>query len=147
MLISRFFLKLGANHEPAAHRQCARDAKTFKPTDGKTRLSTSALAINANLHFSDASEWRCPDCIDNALEPSTPRAASRRRSSATKFTRDLLPQTRGGSRPGSHNVFNNLILDDDPLDGSRSLRKRKASSEQQEDEPKKRSRKNSVLAR
>ena len=33
------------------------------------------------------------------------------------------------------------------MDGSRSLRKRKASSEQQEDEPKKRSRKNSVLAR
>lgn len=58
-----------------------------------------------------------------------------------------MPQTRGGSRPGSHNVFNNLILDDDPLDGSRSLRKRKASSEQQEDEPIKRSRKNSVLAR
>ena len=58
-----------------------------------------------------------------------------------------MPQTRGGSRPGSHNVFNNLILDDDPLDGSRSLRKRKASSEQQDDEPKKRSRKNSVLAR
>ena len=58
-----------------------------------------------------------------------------------------MPQTRGGSRPGSHNIFNNLILDDDPLDGSRSLRKRKASSEQQEDEPKKRSRKNSVLAR
>ena len=58
-----------------------------------------------------------------------------------------MPQTRGGSRPGSHNVFHRLILDDDPLDGSRSLRKRKASSEQQEDEPKKRSRKNSVLAR
>lgn len=111
-----------------SHRQCARDAKSFKSTD-------------------DASDWRCPDCIDNALEPSTPGAVSRRRSSATKFTRDLLPQTRGGSRPGSHNVFNNLILDDDPLDGSRSLRKRKASSEQQDDEPKKRSRKNSVLAR
>lgn len=111
-----------------AHRQCARDAKSFKSAD-------------------DPSDWRCPECIDNALEPSTPGAVSQRRSSATKFTRDLLPQTRGGSRPGSHNVFNNLILDDDPLDGSRSLRKRKASSEQQEDEPKKRSRKNSVLAR
>ena len=36
-------------------------------------------------------------------------------------------------------------MDDDPLDGSRSLRKRKASSEQQE-EPRKRSRKPSVLA-
>lgn len=147
MLISRLFLKVQANHEPAAHRQCARDAKSFKSTDGKTRLAKFTFAINGNLHLPDPSDWRCPECIDNALEPSTPGAVSQRRSSATKFTRDLLPQTRGGSRPGSHNVFNNLILDDDPLDGSRSLRKRKASSEQQEDEPKKRSRKNSVLAR
>ena len=84
--------------------------------------------------------------MDNDLEPSTPvEAPTRRRSSATKFTRDLLPAARGGSRPGSHSVFNNLILDDDPLDGSRSLRKRKASSEQQE-EPKKRPRHQSVLA-
>ena len=84
--------------------------------------------------------------MDNNLEPSTPvESAKRRRSSATKFTRDLLPAPRGGSRPGSHSVFNNLILDDDPLDGSRSLRKRKASSEQQE-EPKKRPRHQSVLA-
>jgi len=84
--------------------------------------------------------------VDNDLEPSTPvEAPTRRRSSATKFTRDLLPAARGGSRPGSHSVFNNLILDDDPLDGSRSLRKRKASSEQQE-EPKKRPRHQSVLA-
>ncbi|KAM0794751.1 hypothetical protein BDR22DRAFT_676044 [Usnea florida] len=128
MLISRLFLKVRANHEPAAHRQCARDAKSFKSSE-------------------DPSDWRCPECTDNALEPSTPGAVSRRTSSATKFTRDLLPQTRGGSRPGSHNVFNNLILQDDPLDGSRSLRKRKASSEQQDEEPKKRSRKNSVLAR
>lgn len=35
LLISRFFLKFGANHEPAAHRQCARDAKSFKSSDGK----------------------------------------------------------------------------------------------------------------
>ena len=147
LLISRLFLKLQANHEPAAHWQCARDAKSFKSTDGKTRPVAFHFAINDNSHFPDPSKWICPGCIHNGLEPSTPGAVSRRRSSATKFTRDLLPQTRGGSRPGSHNVFNNLILDDDPLDGSRSLRKRKASSEQQEDEPKKRSRKNSVLAR
>ena len=30
---------------------------------------------------------------------------------------------------GSHSVFNTLILDDDPMDGSRSLRKRKTSNE------------------
>lgn len=148
LLISRLFLKLRANHDPAAHRQCARGAKSFKSSDGKTRLVIHTLCKSISTYnYPDPSEWRCPECIDNALEPSTPGAVSRRRSSATKFTRDLLPQTRGGSRPGSHNVFNNLILDDDPLDGSRSLRKRKASSEQQEDEPKKRSRKNSVLAR
>ena len=84
--------------------------------------------------------------MDNDLEPSAQvEVSNRRRSSATKFTRDLLPAPRGGSRPGSHSVFNNLILDDDPLDGSRSLRKRKASSEQQE-EPKKRPRHQSVFA-
>lgn len=85
--------------------------------------------------------------MQNELEPSSPveQAPTRRRSSATKFTRDLLPAPRGGSRPGSHSVFNHLILDDDPLDGSRSLRKRKASSEAQE-EPKKRQRHQSVLA-
>ena len=38
LLISRFFLKLGANHEPAAHRQCARDEKSFKSTDGKAEI-------------------------------------------------------------------------------------------------------------
>ena len=47
------------------------------------------------------------------------------------------------SRPGSHSVFNTLILDDDPLDGSRSLRKRKASSEQR-DVPQKRPRKSTI---
>lgn len=81
--------------------------------------------------------------MENALEPeNTEETVSRRRSSATKFTRDLLPAQRGVSRPGSHSVFNTLILDDDPLDGSRSLRKRKASSDQEETNagPKKRRR-------
>lgn len=49
-----------------------------------------------------------------------------------KIARDLLPQARGGIKPDSHSVFNKLILDDDPLDGSRSLRKRKTSSEEEE---------------
>lgn len=71
--------------------------------------------------------------MHNALEPENQEeTTSRRRSSTSKLTRDLLPAQRGVSRPGSHSVFNNLILDDDPLDGSRSLRKRKASSERSE---------------
>lgn len=78
----------------------------------------------------DAEQWRCPNCVENALEPDTPEESiARRRSSAPKLARDLLPAQRGAPRPGSHSVFNNLILDDDPMDGSRSLRKRKASSE------------------
>ena len=91
--------------------------------------------------------------MDNELEPDTPdkepaspaQSTNRRRSSTSKFARDLLPAHRGLVKPGSHSVFNTLILDDDPLDGSRSLRKRKSSSEQRE-EPKKRPRTSSVLA-
>jgi histone acetyltransferase SAS3 len=59
---------------------------------------------------------------------------SQRRSSVPKLARDLLPAARGGIKPNSHSVFNNLILDDDPMDGSRSLRKRKNSSTEA-DEP------------
>jgi histone acetyltransferase SAS3 len=53
--------------------------------------------------------------------------SSRRRPSAPKLTKELLPGHRGASKPDSHSVFNKLILDEDPMDGSRSLRKRKAS--------------------
>ncbi|KAI9872533.1 MAG: hypothetical protein M1830_001511 [Pleopsidium flavum] len=109
-----------------SHRQCARDAKSLKQDE-------------------DAEQWRCPGCVENALEPDSPEESiSRRRSSAPKLARDLLPAQRGAPRPGSHSVFNNLILDDDPMDGSRSLRKRKASSEVVEEPiitPKKRRRK------
>ncbi|KAI9825454.1 MAG: hypothetical protein M1832_001184 [Thelocarpon impressellum] len=76
----------------------------------------------------DAESWRCPTCIDNALEPdATEEDTLRRRTSAPKITRDLLPAQRGTSRPDSHSVFNQLIVNEDPLDGSRMLRKRKAS--------------------
>ena len=102
-------------NEALAHHQCAKDEKS---------LSTDEAP----------DQWRCPNCVDNALEPDHSESAiSRRRSSASKFTRDLLPAQRGALRPGSHSVFNNLILDDDPLDGSRSLRKRKTSSDEIDD--------------
>ena len=45
-----------------------------------------------------------------------------------KVARDLLPSHRGAD-PGGHSIFNDLILPDDPIDGSRSLRKRKSSHE------------------
>jgi len=49
------------------------------------------------------------------------------------MARDLLPAARTGIKPGSHSVFNNLILDDDPMDGSRALRKRKSFSDESEE--------------
>ena len=94
-----------------AHPQCARDKQS--------------LGVDEDHH-----KWRCPDCVGNALEAdNSEEAVRRRRSSTSKLTRDLLPASRGNAKPNSHSVFNTLILDDDPLDGSRSLRKRKASSD------------------
>ncbi|KAL8933407.1 MAG: hypothetical protein Q9216_006380, partial [Gyalolechia sp. 2 TL-2023] len=95
-----------------SHRQCARDANSLSSDD-------------------DTAKWRCPTCVENALEPDNGEnelQALQRRTSTSKLTRDLLPVQRGTSRAGSHSVFNTLILEDDPLDGSRSLRKRKTSS-------------------
>ncbi|KAI4188089.1 MAG: hypothetical protein L6R41_002391, partial [Letrouitia leprolyta] len=95
-----------------SHRQCARDANSLSSDD-------------------DTANWRCPTCVENALEPDHAEnelQLLQRRSSTSKLTRDLLPVQRGTSRAGSHSVFNTLILEDDPLDGSRSLRKRKTSS-------------------
>lgn len=76
--------------------------------------------------------------MSNALEPETvnqetPSVITLRRSSAPKLARDLLPSQRGAIKPDSHSVFNNLIVDDDPMDGSRLLRKRKTSSAEAEE--------------
>ncbi|KAL8690101.1 MAG: hypothetical protein Q9224_004487, partial [Gallowayella concinna] len=119
-----------------AHRQCARHANSLSSDDG-----TSWFPENHSPNYlpdfypdidilSDAARWRCPPCVENSLEPDdeeTELQSLQRRSSSSKLTRDLLPVQRG-ARAGSHNVFSTLILEDDPLDGSRSLRKRKTSS-------------------
>ncbi|KAK0795906.1 Histone acetyltransferase [Friedmanniomyces endolithicus] len=102
-----------------AHRHCARQAGSLASDE-------------------DASNWRCKDCVANGLEAdfkNVPEILStNRRSSAPRMARDLLPAARGGIKPDSHSVFNTLILDEDPMDGSRSLRKRKTPSGD-EDEP------------
>ncbi|KAL9077337.1 MAG: hypothetical protein Q9157_003373 [Trypethelium eluteriae] len=92
-----------------AHRQCARDA-------------------NALSHDEDAKHWRCPTCVEHGLEEEQ-ISEGRRRSSPTnaRMQKDLLASHRRTSKPESHSVFTALILDDDPMDGSRSLRKRKSS--------------------
>ncbi|KAN0071387.1 hypothetical protein V8E54_010818 [Elaphomyces granulatus] len=94
-----------------SHRQCAREQ--------------SALSEN-NI---DAEKWRCPSCMQNKLEPDPVQdTTGRRRVGAHNLARDLLPASTSSSAPGSHSIFNSLIIDDDPMDGSRSLRKRKTSS-------------------
>ncbi|KAF2001868.1 hypothetical protein P154DRAFT_521348 [Amniculicola lignicola CBS 123094] len=101
-----------------AHRQCARDASTLSPDDSAT-------------------QWRCAACVHNGMddddedeEEAGGNLTRRRLSSVPKLARDLLPSHRGAD-PGGHSVFNDLILPDDPMDGSRSLRKRKASHEEE----------------
>ncbi|KAG9584895.1 hypothetical protein KCU97_g9942, partial [Aureobasidium melanogenum] len=97
-----------------AHKQCARNANSLSSDQDKNPQS-----------------WLCHDCVHNgflAVDRTTINDGSQRRSSVPKLARDLLPAARGGIKPNSHSVFNNLILDDDPMDGSRSLRKRKNSS-------------------
>ncbi|KAI0898923.1 hypothetical protein F4806DRAFT_456049 [Annulohypoxylon nitens] len=122
-----------------AHQQCARDE--------------GAIGQKKN-----ASNWRCPDCardemgsdsevefdhetaegdhdmeLDGGVE-SDLSPTSTNRSAAPKITRDLLPTHRGINKPDSHSVFNQLVLDEDPMDGSRVLRKRKTSSAEAEEE-------------
>ena len=55
-------------------------------------------------------------------------APTTRRTVAPRLAHDLLPSQKGPADPESHSMFNQLVLDEDPLDGSRILRKRKASS-------------------
>ncbi|KAI0396615.1 hypothetical protein F5Y17DRAFT_418937 [Xylariaceae sp. FL0594] len=114
--------------EPA-HQQCARDEKALDP-----RIP--------------ASSWKCPDCVPDDdesgsdIDTATANAdatakkeaeeglsPTSRRASAPQIARDLLPSQRGVSKPDSHSMFNQLVLDEDPMDGSRVLRnKRKSSS-------------------
>ncbi|KZL87788.1 moz sas family protein [Colletotrichum incanum] len=79
---------------------------------------------NANEHNDD--KKREPD-VDLELSPSS------RRSTASQVARDLLPAQKGTIKPDSHSVFNHLLLDGDPMDGSRVLRKRKTSSVEADD--------------
>ncbi|KAI1880993.1 hypothetical protein JX265_001233 [Neoarthrinium moseri] len=116
-----------------SHQQCARDADAV---DSET--------VVAN--------WKCPECAgDDSLSDSGAESApedvdangevgdgeispASRRSTASKLARDLLPSQRGVNKPDSHSVFNQLVLDEDPMDGSRVLRKRKTSSAEAETE-------------
>ncbi|KAK4249558.1 hypothetical protein C7999DRAFT_39384 [Corynascus novoguineensis] len=87
--------------------------------------------------------WRCPRCAEDSDSSSGAEsdeevetneltdegaASGARRATAPKLARDLLPPQKGVIKPESHSVFNQLVLEEDPMDGSRVLRKRKTSS-------------------
>ncbi|KAL2005766.1 hypothetical protein VTN00DRAFT_10259 [Thermoascus crustaceus] len=98
-----------------SHRQCAREQNALSEAD-------------------DAEKWRCPTCVQNKLEPDPVQdTAARRRSGTHNIAKELLPAHSGAQRPDSHSIFNTLILDEDLMDGTRSLRKRKASSVEAEE--------------
>ncbi|PGH07261.1 hypothetical protein AJ80_08021 [Polytolypa hystricis UAMH7299] len=98
------------------HRYCAREQEYLRGDE-------------------DAEKWRCPGCVQNNLEPDDNlETRSRSRSNGSNIAKDLLPANSDALGPESHSIFNKLIVDDDPLDGSRPLRKRKAPSEDLEDD-------------
>ncbi|KAJ9134181.1 Histone acetyltransferase, partial [Coniochaeta hoffmannii] len=133
------FCKQDEQHDPAdefevylactscgenSHQQCARDNDALKGPE-------------------DVENWKCPDCAsadqdekasqDDAEDEEEVNGAdeispsSSRRATAQKVARDLFPAQKA-SKPDAHSMFNHLVLDEDPMDGSRILRKRKASS-------------------
>ncbi|KAI8300882.1 Histone acetyltransferase mst2 [Colletotrichum sp. SAR11_59] len=110
-----------------SHQHCAREANVVK-------------------ELTNLQQWKCPECAAPDDEPSLAAlidvsrrpepeheielelSPSSRRSTASQVARDLLPPQKGPAKPDSHSVFNQLLLDGDPMDGSRVLRKRKTSS-------------------
>jgi histone acetyltransferase SAS3 len=94
-----------------SHRQCARDADAF----------------DSDV---DGSNWRCTICRvqedDDALDvddedDGTPVA----QQSGPNMANEPLSSAPGAD-PNSHKDFGALTLDDDPMDGSNSLRKRRS---------------------
>ncbi|KAH8812004.1 putative histone acetyltransferase mst2 [Xylogone sp. PMI_703] len=99
-----------------AHQQCARNANALKADD-------------------EAETWFCPSCVSNNLIPTAegPFTEERsnqiaRRISRDRIAGDLLPSQKA-VKPDSHSIFAELIAPEDPMDGSRLLRKRKTSAE------------------
>ncbi|KAL2814716.1 hypothetical protein BDW59DRAFT_20046 [Aspergillus cavernicola] len=93
-----------------SHRQCAREQ-------------------NALGDAEDAGPWRCPTCHRENLEPSLEETGSLQRKHDTKNMRkELLPAHSGGDGSTFHSIFNSVTVNDDLLNSSRSLRKRKTLS-------------------
>ncbi|KAI0102293.1 hypothetical protein GGR51DRAFT_527752 [Nemania sp. FL0031] len=90
---------------------------------------SEAGTANENMDIEGDVDMNENEEADGDISPS-----SARRASAPQIARDLLPPQRGSNKPDSHSMFNQLVLDEDPMDGSRVLRKRKTSSAEAEED-------------
>ncbi|KAL3461440.1 hypothetical protein BJX64DRAFT_161901 [Aspergillus heterothallicus] len=94
-----------------SHRQCARESNAFSDAE-------------------DTGSWRCPTCHQENLEPSSKEdtTSPRRKSGPKNMRKELLPAHSGTDGSNFHSIFNTVTVDDDLLNSSRSLRKRKTLS-------------------
>ncbi|KAI1473049.1 uncharacterized protein F4812DRAFT_37167 [Daldinia caldariorum] len=115
--------------EDHAHQQCAREEGAL---DDKN----------------NASNWKCPDCAadsgsdseaafdhenaEGGQEMELDGGAGDSDLSPTAASRSTAPSQRGTNKLDSHTVFDQLVPDEDHMDGSRVLRKRKTSSPEAE---------------
>ncbi|OQE43490.1 hypothetical protein PENCOP_c003G04131 [Penicillium coprophilum] len=95
-----------------SHCQCAREQGAYDETEDP---------------------WRCPGCVHNNLQPD-PITDSVAESGlgVSALPKELLPAHAGTHDKGFHSIFNTGV-NDEMLNSSRSLRKRKASSIEAED--------------
>jgi len=113
-----------------AHQSCARDGKTLQIDQGQPkRVRFLIQQYIPNKSTPETASWKCPDCVEQGVEKVTTAERARRRSSS-KLTKELEPVVKDGA----HTVFTNVVFEDD-ANGSRPLRKRKASTASMEDRP------------
>ncbi|CAI7631964.1 unnamed protein product [Penicillium glandicola] len=90
-----------------SHRQCAREQEAYDETEDP---------------------WRCPGCVVNNLEPDPiTNPVTETGLGASALPKELLAAHTGTHDEGFHSIFNTGV-NDEMLNSSRSLRKRKASS-------------------
>ncbi|KAJ5205887.1 Acyl-CoA N-acyltransferase [Penicillium cf. griseofulvum] len=96
-----------------SHCQCAREQGAYDETEDHP--------------------WRCPGCVLNNIEPDPiPDLATETELGVSALPKELLPAHAGTHDEGFHSIFNTGV-NDEMLNSSRSLRKRKASSTEAEE--------------
>ncbi|KAM0167122.1 hypothetical protein ACHAQE_000754 [Botrytis cinerea] len=124
-----------------AHRQCARNSNALKSDEeaekwycpGCHENSLVPGSPSADVDMLEGPEEEVVEAVGQEgdgveLLDEDASIAAKRRISRDRVPGDLLPPRRGTIKSDSHSVFEQLIPPEDPMDGSRLLRKRKTSS-------------------